>query len=397
MELEPIGHGYLRLALQIEQHFAGFVDAYYGPPEIKAQIEAEGRLEVGRLRDEAAALQAAISQADLDDQRREYLRQQLQAMRTVLRRLAGEVLPFGEEVAGCFAISPDRTDESEFEAIQRTLETLLPGRGDLAARFEAWNRQFILPKDRILLVAQIALDEVRRRTRQLFDLPAGEDAFLQLVSDQPWGAYNWYLGNYRSRIDVNTDTPNYVRNIPDMIAHELYPGHHTEHALKERRWYRQAGRLEASLQLLIAPEALISEAIATTALEAIFPDRVELADWLQQTLFPAADLKADAQQVLEISRAVSGLQAVYGNAAFQLHEDGRSPEEVVEYMRHYALRTEVEAQRMLRFISDLQFRTYVFNYFYGEKLLKQAGEKIGFSVAFRRALTEQITPSTLVN
>ena len=49
------------------------------------------------------------------------------------------------------------------------------------------------------------------------------------------------------------------------LAHETYPGHHLEHALKERMLVEELGRLEASVLLINTPECLISEGLATSA------------------------------------------------------------------------------------------------------------------------------------
>jgi len=393
--IEPIGRDYLRLALRIERHFEGFVDAYYGPAELKAQVEAEGTRPITDLRRDAAALCDAIAQAEMDAARRDYLTRQVTAMQTVLRRLAGEEMSLAEEVRGCFDVVPRRTDESEFEAGQRELDTLLPGAGDLMTRLADWRKQFDLPAERILPVMQIAIGEARRRTAALFDLPEGESVDVQLVANQPWGGYNWYLGNFRSRIDVNTDLPVRANNALGLMAHETYPGHHTEHALKEKRLFRDDGRLEHSVHLLVAPESFVAEAIATTALDVIFPDRNELAAWLSDVLYPAARLHGDAQQQLRIGDALEKLAGVGGNAAFLLHEDRRPEAEVLDYYKRFGLRTEREARQGLRFISAPQFRVYIFTYFYGRTMLKRAFETSGMLAVFRWVVSEPATPSAI--
>jgi len=393
---DPIGREYARLALHIERHFEGFVDSYYGPPEIKAQVEAEGKRDIAELRRSAAALTEAIAQADMDDRRRDFLTRQVRAMETVLRRLAGQEMPLAEEVQGCFDVVPERVDESEFEAALREIDALLPGTGDLPTRLAAWRRQFELPQERILPVIQMALAEARRRTAGLLDLPQGEAVEVQLVTDQPWGGYNWYLGNYRSRIDVNTDLPVRANAALALMAHEAYPGHHTEHVIKEQRWYRQAGRLEHSIQLLITPESFVAEAIATTAFDVIFPDREELTGWLAEVFYPAAAIQVDAQQQLRLGDAFDKLDGAGGNAAFLLHDDRRPEDEVLDYLRRYRLYTDQEARLALRFISSPQFRTYIFNYSYGRRLLKRAFEAEGMLDVFRWAASEPVTPLAIV-
>ena len=93
---------------------------------------------------------------------------------------------------------------------------------------------------------------------------------LQLVADQPWNAYNWYLGGYKSLIEFNTDLPSRVVNVIDVMAHEGYPGHHTEHSLKELYLFRNKGYIEHSILLVRAPESVISEGIANAGEEIIF-------------------------------------------------------------------------------------------------------------------------------
>ena len=40
MSLDEFGRRYLRLTLALHRHLDGYVDAYYGPPELKAEVDA---------------------------------------------------------------------------------------------------------------------------------------------------------------------------------------------------------------------------------------------------------------------------------------------------------------------------------------------------------------------
>lgn len=393
---DPIGQEYVRLALRLGRHVEGLIDGYYGPPEFKAEACAGEPREVGALRDDAARLGESIAAADMDAQRRDYVTRQVRAMQTVLRRLSGEELSLSEEVRGCFDITPQRIPESEFEAGLRELDELLPGHGDVAMRRTQWNRQFELPKERVLPVLETALAEVRRRTLALLHLPTDEGVEMQLVSNQPWSGYNWYLGQNRSRIDVNTDLPVRADGALHLLAHEAYPGHHTEHLLKEQRWYRQAGRLEHSILLLLAPESLVAEAIATVALDVVFPEREGRAEWLRTVLYPQAGIMVDVALQLRLEQVAEKLGGVGGNAAFLLHEDHRPEEEVVAYLQRYGLFTEKEARQSLRFIRNPTYRAYIFNYFYGRHLLQQAFAVGGVRDVFRWVVSEPVTPSAIV-
>ena len=72
------------------------------------------------------------------------------------------------------------------------------------------------------------------RLKSVVDLPEGERSTLEPVSDEPWWAFNYYLGDLHSRVVLNTDVPTTGLDLIHLVTHEVYPGHHTEHALKEQ-------------------------------------------------------------------------------------------------------------------------------------------------------------------
>ncbi len=391
---DPLSMAYIRLALHIEQHVPGFIDAYFGPPEWKAQVEAEGRAAPAELRRQAEALlQEMNAIAKLDALRREWLTKQIHAMIATLRRLQGETLTFEDELRLMYDIQPAWAAEYEFEEALRIISDLLPGSQPLVERLEAWDKQFELPPEKILPLAARCRDEAQRRTKHLYRLPEGEETSLQIVQNQPWSAYNWYLGNYRSRIDINTDLPVRANTMLQLMTHECYPGHHTEHAIKEQRLYHQQGYAEACVQLINAPECVISEGIADLAWEMIFTEQ-ELKTWLRDELYPLAGIDPTlVTRDRAIGHARRKLRTVSGNAAFMLHRDGANEESVVNYIRRYRASTEKQARQTFKVISSPLFRSYIFNYYYGRELLGhyvEAGDRV---VRFQTLLEQPLTPS----
>jgi hypothetical protein len=246
-----------------------------------------------------------------------------------------------------------------------------------------------------LPVFELALHETRARTQQHFQLPPGEDLSLHLVQDEPWGAYNWYLGDFRSRIDINTDLPVRADAAVPLISHEAYPGHHTEHALKEQRLYRHEGRAEHAVQLLLAPECVISEGLADSAQGVIFDDP-ELVAFLRDELYPLAGLPdLDAEKQVLLGRAAEALRGVSGNAALLLLSEGRPPAQVQAYIERFGLRTSEEASHGMRFLTNRLFRSYVFNYAVGKALLAPLLQGPDALSNFERLLSEPFTPSQI--
>ena len=68
----------------------------------------------------------------------------------------------------------------------------------------------MIPRDRLDAVFSAAISACRERTMQHVSLPAEESFRVEYVTNKSWSGYNWYQGNYRSLIQVNTDLPIYI-------------------------------------------------------------------------------------------------------------------------------------------------------------------------------------------
>jgi hypothetical protein len=403
---DSIARDYLLLALRLDRRIAGLVDGYFGPADLEAQVRGEEPRSPERLAEDAVALRAraALEVDELD--RRLWLQAQLLALEVQARALAGDALPYLEHVTACFDHVPERTAEAVFDAAAAELASLLPGDGPLAARIAAWDDRFTIPVERVRGVVDALLPGFRQRSRDLFGLPAGEGLAVSLVRDQPWSGYNWYDGGRRSRVDLNTDLPIRAADLLSVLPHETYPGHHLEHAWHEARLVDELGRMEASVLLINAPECLLSEGLADLGRRFVVPpsDEVDiLADvyrlaGLAVAADPAAAREAAARQSA-ISRALTAVRGVAGNAALLLHADEAPRDEVLAYLERRLLSTPDRAAKRLEFISHPLWRTYVFVYFEGERLLRRWLELVPPAdqpARFGRLLVEQLTPSSIV-
>ena len=137
-----------------------------------------------------------------------------------------------------------------------------PGRRSLADRLAAEDAAWTVDPARVSAVVDRLVPRFRDRAGALFGLPAAEALRVSFVHDQPWSGYNWYDGGYRSRVDFNLDLPVRLPTFVGVVAHETFPGHHLEHAMKERVLVEELGYLEASILLINTPECLLSEGLA---------------------------------------------------------------------------------------------------------------------------------------
>lgn len=389
--MDTIAHEYIKLAHDIERIDPGYIDGYYGDEKWKG----EGERTLDEMAEAVLALRQAIPTLH-DVERRTFLTAQVCAMQTKIGLLRGESIGYSAEVRGLYDVEPVRFPEATFDEAIAALNDLLPGTGAIEEREQQFRQQFVVEPERIAPLLGMIVDELRRRTSALVELPENDGFEIRMVKNEPWSAYNWYLGKYQSRVDINTDLPTYLVGLPDLLAHEAYPGHHTEHALKEKLLWHLAERGEHSILLINAPECVVSEGIATRARRIVMGDD-ELATWLEADLAPMAGLAGvPVREMLAIFKAKRNMRAIGNNAALLLHEDGATDDEVVAYIRRYRLATEQEARKTLSFIKHPNFRSYGFTYTVGADLLDQLFEKKGTPREwFKRLLTEPITPGVL--
>jgi hypothetical protein len=393
MPFDPFGRAYLTLTLEIAKHIEGYVDAYFGPAELKVGVDASPRKTPAALLDDVARLQDALPHDN--PARHAYLSAVMRAMDCSLRMLNGETVDYVDEIHRLFDVQPVMADQAVFEAARRNLETILPGKGDIGERLEARRKQLEIPADRLARVAELALEETRQRTRRLVDLVDGESVEFRLTADQPWSGYNWYQGGARSLVEVNTDIPFIAVDIVSWAAHEAYPGHHTEHQLKEKRLYQELGRAECAAQLLQSPSAVISEGIATTAVEIIFPGGSQYA-WTADVILPEAGLETvlpDELRAIDEMREMG--RRVSLNAAILYHSGQLSEEQTVDYIRSHALATEKRARQSFSFITSPLFRSYPCTYTQGYDLIALASHGGDKTPVFKRLLAEEMLPSAL--
>jgi len=386
--IEGIVRRYLLLGLRLGRHVDGIVDAYYGPPELAREVESEPLTsakelarEAERLRDEAESLE--------DGQRSRFLAAQLDGVAATAQRLAGEALSYTEEVRRCYGIEVERVDDDQLADALDALDRLIPGDGPLLERYQSWVRANELPKDALLKALDPVHDELRRRTQSLFGLPVGESADVELVANQPWLGFNYYVGGLKSRIAVNTDVPTRADFVPTLIAHEIYPGHHTEHSWKEQLLVNGRGHLEEAIFLIGTPQCLVSEGIASNALEALGPE----AEPACESVLAGLGHGYDVDLARAVRRARRRLAAADDNAGIMLHDQHIDPESVRKYYRRWTLETDERIDKKMEFLLHPVWRAYSSIYEAGERLVERwaAGE----AQRFRRLLTEQLTPSDL--
>jgi hypothetical protein len=387
---------YLELGLRLGRHIDGLVDAYFGPPELAHRVETEPVLPPARLADDARRLLADLPEATvLDSTRRRWMVAQTTGLRQTAMRLAGAAVSYSDEVEACYGVRPRWVDEDELADAHRRLDEALPGSGPVAERLIVWREAQAVPVDRLGTAVESLAEDLRERTVRQFGLPEGEHVDFELVTDKPWSGFNYYLGDLRSRVAINTDLPVLSPGLAHLVAHEAYPGHHTEHSRKEAGLVRRRRQLEETIFLVGTPQCLLAEGLADLAIEvAVSPDPAEQAAMTASHLRPLG-IPFDDEVTTVVARAGEGLSRVRGNVALLMHERGGTIDDGVTYAERWALLPRRRAEKLVEFLTDETWRAYTTCYVEGLPLCRSF--VAGDPSRFERLLTEQLTPGDLVS
>lgn len=376
-----VAEQYVKLVLAVGQHDADYVDAFYGPPEWRQEAEV-AKKPLAAIDAQAADTEAQLAklprpaargpEAELWTLRRQYLTRQLASLRSRVAMLQGKKMTFDEESLALYdAVAPTKP-VAEFEAVLAQLSAKLPGDGSLIDRYDRYKQNFIIPKARLDRVFQEAIRGCRGRTPSVL-LPMQERFTVEYVTNKSWSGYNWYQGEFKSLIQVNTDLPIYIDRAVDLACHEGYPGHHVYNVLLEKNLVKDRGWIEYTVYPLFSPQSLIAEGTANYGIEVAYPlgDRIRFET---DVLFPLAGLDpakvAEYYTVLDLVDRLS----YAGNEAARQYLDGKIDRvAAVAWLEKYAMHTKPRAEQRVKFIE--QYRSYVINYNLGKDLIRAYVQK----------------------
>lgn len=370
-----VAERYVRLGLRLDRHVEGAVDAYFGPPELAAEIEAEGKTDPAGLVEQAEELLG-----ELDDG---WLRDQVRGLRTYAGVLAGENLSYADEVEGCYGIRPVHTDETTFAAAHEELERLLPGDGSLTERLERRRDASLVPREKIETTIAAVIAEARRQTLEIVDLPEGEGITLEMVSDVPWLGFNLYLGRLQGKVSVNIGMKTLAIELLILAIHETYPGHQAERVVKEQLLVRGEGLLEESIVMTPTPQCLVTEGIGRLAPHILLEG--EGADRLA-AIVRDAGVEFDLAHELEVERVSEPCRWAEVNAALMMYDGGASEQEAHAYLTRWGLQTPDLVDHLMRFLKEPTSRSYIMNYPAGFELCQRYSAANGF----RSLLTDRL-------
>lgn len=400
MQPDHLIREYLVLGLRFDRIEEGYVDAFTGDPALRRQVADEPAPDPIDLTAQARRLLSALPDVPRDaaftDQRAEFIAAHLRALACAGRKFAGEEVGFVDEVRDYFDVEIARGDPERYRAAHARMDEVLGGAGPLAERIAAHRRAQEVPPERLEECIHAFSSALRDIVRTTYPLTDSETVVYEVVTDKPWSGFNYYEGDYRSRVAVNADLKQQMAHLPALVAHESYPGHHTEHCRKEAGLVAGLGHGEQTIFLVNTPQCLMAEGLADLALHAAVGPG--WGAWASD-IYADLGLRFDGERAEALSQASADLAAVRQDAALMLHDEHRDTDDVAAYLQRWLLVDEARARQMLKFLSSPLWRAYTSTYVEGYRLLRgwldarPAGA--GLTERFGRLLDEPLIPSSL--
>ena len=400
MKSSEYGIIFLLLALRIDKHNKGYVDFYIGPKKLRKIVDNEVLTSPNKLLTDCKNLQKDLFKQGYDKKRERYLEKILTAMRTSIEILNSTEISIKEQFLRLYDIVLQPVKESELDNLKEEFNAAYGGPGSLEKRMNDLRVRRTVPKGKVFELVKKALNITRERTKELFVnlLPQKERIVLKLVKNNDevkWSYYNWYLGNYCSRIEVNPNYDMYWTTLLSATAHEGYPGHHTEFIIKEQRLYRELNQFEHLVLLLHSPKLIISEGIADLAVKILFSNR-EAVEISLRELCPDSSNEVSLEIMIAQNKVKGKITLFWYNFAYHALIDKYNDEELMQYGTNFEIVSKENIKNQLIRISNPVYSKNAFMYQLGSTLIKKKYGETPSVRDFRYLLANPILPSDLI-
>ncbi len=401
-KISKFGEDFLLLALRIDKHIKGYVDFYFGPEKHRQIVDNEPLTVPNRLLNDSNNLIKQLGAQGFDKKRERYIEKLLVAMKTSIEILKGSDISIKDRFKKLYDVDLQPAKEAELDNLKEEFEDAYRGHGSLEERMNRLRISRKVPESKVYNFFKKALQITEIRTKELFVdlLPNNEKIIIDIVKKDEskekvkWRFYNWYLGKYVSRIEVNPNYQMYWTVILQSTSHETYPGHHTEFVLKEKRLYRELNQFEHSILILHSPKLVISEGIANKAISVLFSNQ-EVAE-IGLNEFCSDPLKEVSLEELEQQNIVKAkIPLFWYNFVYHALVDKYNKKELMRYGKSYEFFSDEDLITGIERMSNPAYSNNSFMYYLGNNILQKYGDVPSLK-EFKNLLVNPILPSDFI-
>lgn len=398
--LDETGESLVELTLMAGTLDEDLVDSYIGD----IHIDTTKTYNVKELKKSFESLLNDISSIEVDSEslklRKNYQIGIIKAVLTRLKVLNAEQISFIDECESIYQFTPEVKEYEYFDSLIIEIDKQLVGDEELPIKLANYRNKFKLKFSKIDEAFRKSVIETKRITSEHINLPDSESVKIEYVDGAPWSAYNWYQGNFKSLIQVNTQSDIHLERVLDLAAHESYPGHHVYYSIRDKMYYQDSGFVEFSIYTLFSPVSFLAEGTAVYGNDLVFPGDKKI-EFIRNEITGKYNYSfEELKEYFELLDLLSKLDEVQITIARDFIDKKISTEVALQYLQKYGLESESSAYRRLDFIR--KYRSYIINYTAGRKLVanyidKKAGTDINKKwQVYKEILENPYLPSDLV-
>ncbi|MHA1320570.1 MAG: hypothetical protein ACTSQ1_12280 [Promethearchaeota archaeon] len=401
-KLSKFGEDFLLLALRIDKHIKGYVDFYFGPEKLHQIVDNESQTAPNILLNDSNNLIKQLGSQGFNKKREQYLEKLLVAMKTSIELLIGVKISIIDQFKKLYDVNLPPANDSKLENLKEEFSEAYGTPEIIEGYMKRLRITRKVPESNVFAFFKKALNITKNRTKEILGdlLPERENIIIEVVNNNDndgklnWACYEWYLGNYLSRIEVNPNYQMYWTSLLSFAAHEGYPGHHTEFVLKEKRLYRNLNQFEHSLLILHSPKLVISEGIAKTAINVLYSNKEVTEIGLKEFCSDASE-EASLEKLILQNITKGKMAQFWYNFAYHALIDKYDDKELFRYAKYYEMFSEDDVKSEIKRINNPAHSKNAFLYNLGINLIKNKYGETPSTKNFKNLLCNPILPSNL--
>lgn len=326
-------------------------------PVAVAQVEPYALKDYGEARDRLESFQGRVPDAAESPLRQAYLLEMVNSLLALLDTFEGRQISYAERLRRQMRIDTQTVGAEILDGYRQTIRENLDelgyrggSLGEDVARFE---KDTIIPADRVLDSMAEYTREARRRTSEMMYLMNDEWIEPVRLDDVPFTAYCDFP---ERKMRLNLAFPFTRSSIKHLACHEAFPGHLVHLALRQR--YVAEGKMP------LDGAQVVTSSASSALFEGIADNGWFFLDWINTP-------EDVVGMTLERLRA-----ALRCNAAWMLHGEGRTAEEVAPLIAEAGYQDVATAAGRIAFLRHGLRAPFVYAYWCGDTSTHAVWEKV---------------------
>lgn len=350
----------MNLGKELAELTAGIDQLYRSTPRSDGFLDREGLIPVAvaaveprQLRDYDEATEALLAlRGRLAGEaesalRRDYLGEMVDSLLALVTTFAEKEISFADRVRRQIRVDTQLVGDDVLDGyraiIREKLDEMGFAGGALADDLARWEAQVRVPADDVLDTMRALTLEARHKVSATMYPMTDEWMEPEGVTAAPFSAYCDYPAR---KVLMNLDFPYTRFALKHLATHEVFPGHLVHLALRER--YVAEGKMP------LDGAQVVTSSASSALFEGIADNGMFFLDWIEG---PEDELGVALQRLRGALRC---------NAAWMMHSQGKSLDEIVPVIAEGGFQDKVTARSRLAFLGHNLRAPFVYAYWCGD-------------------------------